>query len=73
MTKKKKRKTKAVVELASMKFKCSNYKEEIVIKATDLGWYGRSDLCELCGSHGSIEVNFKCLCGERHHMELDSW
>ena len=68
-----KRKKKAIVELVLIEFKCSNHKKNILIEAKNLEWCGHSDLCDLCGSHGSIEVSFKCPCGETHTVELDSW
>jgi hypothetical protein len=29
--------------------------------------------CEICGSHGSMEVDLKCECGKTHCVELKSW
>lgn len=40
----------------------------------DAAYFTASDQeCETCGSHGSIEVEFKCACGKGHTIEIRGW
>ena len=45
--------------------------QRTVVNAHDFT-FGEQE-CELCGSHGSLEVDIKCKCGKTHTVELKSW
>lgn len=50
---------------------CPTLDKEVVILKSLLG--ANSQECDMCGSHGAIELSFSCECGEHHYIELNSW
>ena len=62
------------VLLAFLKFIfCPTLKKTVVVKQEQLSWGSSESPCELCGSHGDIEVDVECQCGKSHTIELHSW
>lgn len=35
-------------------------------------WESSSE-CDLCGSHGTVSLEFKCPCGKSHEVEIKEW
>jgi rubrerythrin len=61
-----------MVELMSIKIRCSGKTK--LVSEKDLIWGGSSDECDMCGSHGSVTVDFRCpICGKNHTIEVDGW
>lgn len=54
----------------SLKIFCDKLEKEIVIDGDRLIWAATEQLCEICGFHGSISVQFECECGKWHKIEL---
>lgn len=52
---------------------CDNLKKEVVIKGVD-DLSSSSQECEICGSHGSVNLYTNgCECGKYHNIEINSW
>lgn len=70
MAKTKKDKTKFL----SVKIHCSNLNEDVELDLSQVHYSSSESECELCGSHGSVELKvYKCKCGKSHNIELNSW
>lgn len=54
-------------------FFCPDLGENVEIKFDELEWDYDSADCELCGSHGHLEVSFKCRCGKNHSLRISEW
>lgn len=72
------KKKELIRELASLDitYVCPNLKKEITVKAPsgNLSFTGSSDECEICGSHGSVDLCiYNCECGVSHDICLNSW
>ncbi len=68
------------VELKSIVVECSKLAEKIphsfgrmTLRADELFFESQEASCYLCGSHGAVSVEFKCLCGKRHNLKLEEW
>lgn len=68
-----KKKPKRKAELKSISIYCPNKKRIVSVPLVNLSWSADDSECEMCGSHGSVEVEFECKCGKSHSIELDSW
>lgn len=64
---------KLKIEIRELKVYCEKLNKEITINIKDCYWKGIEQECETCGSHGRVSVEFKCECGERHEVDLNSW
>ena len=65
---------KEKAELIALKVMCPVADKTVTILVQDLEWETDSGECELCGSHGSVDVSFKCGgCGKNHRINLKSW
>jgi hypothetical protein len=71
--KKKRKKSNPKVEFVSIKYTCENLEEVQEITKDQLNFSGVDDLCETCGSHGYVTVDFRCKCGKYHSIKLESW
>ena len=61
-----------VVSFKEMIFLCDG--SEVIVKADDISSLSHEEECDLCGSHGEVEVGFTCpLCGNYHEVKLLSW
>ena len=61
-----------VVSFKEMIFLCDG--SEVIVKADDISILSHEEECDLCGSHGEVEVDFTCpLCGNYHEVKLLSW
>jgi hypothetical protein len=60
-------------ELKSVRIYCPKLDQNVTINVKNIMAHGRSDDCEMCGSHGDVSIDVKCKCGKRHDIELHSW
>ncbi len=75
-----KKRKKHTVKLKSIMVECSKLAEKIPhsfesfkLEADELEFKSWAAECDLCGGHGGSSVEFKCLCGETHELELNEW
>jgi hypothetical protein len=60
--------------VVSMKIECGNCKWRFTEDTEKLSIMGYDHECELCGSHGSVEVNVTCpKCHKDLTVEIRSW
>lgn len=52
---------------------CENLEKNVTVDISKLYFLGSESECELCGSHGSVNVSVNCECGKNHSIELSSW
>ena len=73
MKKKTKAKKKEVsLESIVINFTCDGVGGGVAVEACD--FHSSESECDLCGSHGSMSVDFKCtVCGNYHTIELKEW
>jgi transcription elongation factor Elf1 len=57
-------------ELVRATFRCPHLDKLVDVDSEDMNFSGDSSPCDLCGSHGSVTVNFLCECGDRHYVTL---
>jgi predicted RNA-binding Zn-ribbon protein involved in translation (DUF1610 family) len=62
-----------VSKLESLKFVCGSCGKTNLINSDNVSFYADSSECDLCGSHGSIEINTICPCGKSLTVEPYSW
>ena len=60
-------------DLLVLNVMCPNLEKRVSVKVADIDFTGHSDECEMCGSHGGVELSFFCKCGNTHEVELSSW
>jgi len=65
-----KRRMKRDSELIRATFHCPYLDKLVDVDSEDMSFFGDSSPCDLCGSHGSVTVNFMCECGDRHYITL---
>lgn len=68
----KKKEAKKEPKLVTLTFECPKV-GEVVIEAKEIFWQHADQECELCGSHGHVKAEFRCECGGRHTVEIESW
>ena len=62
-----------IVRLDKLVFFCEKA-GEVIVKTAAASFMGGESECEICGSHGSVEVTFWCdACKKNHKVELRSW
>ena len=61
-----------IVDL-SIKYHCGYLEKELTKKISLDDISSWDSPCDLCGSHGSVEVWFKCECGKNHEIQIKSW
>lgn len=61
--------------IVSIEFLCPKTKEQCLLKLSDVYFAGREGECEICGSHGSVDMTIeKCpSCGKEHKVILNEW
>ena len=52
---------------------CGNLDKNVSVDISKLYFSGYESECELCGSHGSVNVSVECECGKTHDIQLNSW
>ena len=63
---------KKKVEPLSIRFSCND--QEFDLPVDQLFFGATYQECEICGSHGNVEVGFVCpVCKQYHTVELYSW
>lgn len=63
-----------IVEGIYIKVTCPKTSKEVLVKISEYDFNHSDQECELCGSHGEISVDYKCMeCGESHEYEIRSW
>lgn len=73
MAKKVKERTLSKADL-TFTFTCVKCEKVNTTSLENMSGYGDSSDCELCGSHGSVEINFHCAeCGKYYTIEINSW
>ena len=62
------------VEISNImiKFYCRKSGRQSVEVSRHAFSFGEQE-CEMCGSHGHLNVDVKCGCGKTHNIELKSW
>jgi len=65
--------SKKKATLESIKIRCPKTDKLVTVSSKKLTWYANNSECEMCGSHGHIEVSVNCSCGKTHDIELYEW
>lgn len=65
--------TRKSLKMVNALFTCPNLGKNVTIAFSDLEWDHDSADCDLCGSHGHLEVSFKCQCGKNHSLRISEW
>ena len=61
------------IKISQLKIKCGNRRPRLY-DFKDITMSATEEDCELCGSHGNIEMEFKCKdCGKHHAMKIKEW
>jgi len=61
-------------EMIKATFACTHCQEDNEMTMQDISFSGSSSECELCGSHGSVDMSLTCQhCGQWFDIELSSW
>ena len=73
-----KKKKELIRELPSINitYICPNLNKEITLVAPsgNVSFTSISGECELCGSHGSVDLSiYTCECGISHEIRLNDW
>lgn len=64
--------SKVEAKVTSMTILCPTLNKEVV--TTNYSFSGSESECEICGSHGSVNVCIMgCECGKTHDIQLSSW
>lgn len=65
---------KAILKGVIVKYYCP-YLGKVLTKTIqpDYDLEYSSNECDICGSHGYVQVDFKCKCGNRHELSLKNW
>jgi hypothetical protein len=62
------------VSIIGIKIYCPTLAKNVIVKKESLYWSGGESECEMCGSHGSVDVVInKCVCGKKHEICLRDW
>lgn len=62
---------KIKAELVSVKIAHDGTEYDI---ADDKAYFtSHSDQCDMCGSHGEVELSVDCPCGKDHDIIMSSW
>ena len=58
----------------TLTYKCSKTKKNVTVELKSSDFSASSSECEVCGSHGEVEIYWDCTsCGKSHTIELKSW
>jgi hypothetical protein len=72
MKRTKEKETGVVGKVVAVTILCPNLNTNVVV--TDYSISASESECDLCGSHGEINLSvMKCECGKMHEIEISSW
>ena len=60
-------------KMISIKFWCPVKKKNFEINWDQIFVSHADDPCDLCGSHGYVEMDVSCPCGMSHTVSLSKW
>ena len=64
---------KKIAILKNILVYCPKLEKNVTVASESLSWRGYKADCDMCGSHGGVEVDFQCKCGGNHKIELNVW
>lgn len=66
------KKPKIEATLVSIQIKCGEV--TVTVPVENASFYGSNQECEMCGSHGYVEINVTCPnCGGDHTIRVREW
>jgi hypothetical protein len=63
------------IETVNLSFICPKTEKRVSIKISDLSVNSWEEECDMCGSHGKVEIIIQVcpLCKKSHSVEIKSW
>jgi transposase len=63
----------ATLKSITLSYYCKKLKKKFkrVVDEHDFSFSESS--CEMCGSHGNLQVEIECPCGKKHEFEIQGW
>ena len=61
------------LKIVNMLVTCPKLGKNVTVSFSDIEFSSWLSDCDCCGGHGSVDMSFKCKCGQTHDIELNSW